>query len=309
MNRTNRHSTRARATLTWSLALLAFACACAPHAAARQAAGTAPEKAAAVRSLLEASAARERSAEVFEELVGRYQKNWPDAVIAGYRSKRLFDGLTPAEAAQMEALVREFSERVFKGIKTRVVGELLTEEGLVGLCAPVFEKHLDAGEMSRLADFARTPAGRKLLDLTYKNLREAVVAALEERGVFKVSPSPEEDEARLGRLAAEMRAGGIFADVQGFLLKRAPGVAAELTPEERGELEAFSRTPLGSKVAAAWLPLTTELLQRNAALYAPRAGQIAGEVMEEQMEFFAARTKEILKNAGPRTRGARPARN
>ncbi|MFN2415288.1 MAG: hypothetical protein ABR603_09120 [Pyrinomonadaceae bacterium] len=298
----------ARAALTWSLALLAFACTCARPAAARQV-GPAPDKTASVKSLLEASAARLRSAEVFEELLGRYQKNWPDAVIEGYRSKRLFEGLTPGETAQMEALIREFSDRMFKGIKTRVVGELLTEESFVSLCAPVFEKYLDAGEMSRLAVFARTPAGRKLIDLTFKNLREAVVAALDEREFFKVSPSPEEDEAKLDRLQAEMRGGGVFAEVQRTLLKRAPGVAAEFTPEEQRELVAFSQTPLGSKVSGVWLPLSAELLQRNAALFAPRAGEIAGQVMEEQMEFFKERTAEILKNAGPRRRAKRPARN
>jgi hypothetical protein len=251
---------------------------------------------------LEASAARQHSAEVFEEMVGRYQKNWPDAVIAGYREKRLFEPLTPGEAAQMEALIREFGDRVFKGIKPRVVGEMLTEESLVGLCAPVFGKYLDAGEMTRLADFARTPAGRKLLDITFKNLRESLVAVLEEKGFFKVSPSPEEDKARLDRLTAEMRAGVVFADVQRSLLKRAPAVAAEFTPEELRELIAFSQTPLGSKVADTWQPMTAELLRRNAALYAPRAGQIAGEVFKEQMEFFAERTAEILKNAGPRAK-------
>jgi hypothetical protein len=308
MNREQGQAWRARAAFVWPLALLVLAGAFARPAAARQN-GPAPDKAAAVRSLLEASAAQKRSAELFEEMVGRYQKNWPEGVIAGYREKRLFDGLTTAEAAQMEALIREFSDRLFKGIKARVVGDLLTEESLVGLAAPVFEKYLDAGEVSRLADFARTPAGRKLIDLTFKNLREAVVAALDERGFFKVSSSPEQDEARLERLTAEMRAGGLFADVQASLLKRAPAVASEFTPEESRELAAFWATPLGAKVSEVWVPLTTELMQRNAALYAPRAGAVAGEVMEEQMEFFAARTKEILKNAGPRMRAKRQRRD
>jgi hypothetical protein len=307
MSLTKIQARAARAALTWSLALLAFACTCARPAAARQV-GPAPDKTAPVKSLLEASGARQRSAEVFEELIGRYQKSWPEGVIEGYRSKRLFEGLTPGETAQMEALIREFSDRMFKGIKTRVVGELLTEEGFVSLCAPVFEKYLDASEMSRLADFARTPVGRKLIELTYKNMREAVVAALDERGLFKVSPTPEEDEARLDRLLAEMRGGGVFADIQRSLLKRAPEVAAEFTPEEQRELVAFALTPLGSKVSGVWLPLTAELLQRNAALNAPRAGEIAGQVMEEQMEFFAERAAEILKDAGPRMRAKRPAR-
>jgi hypothetical protein len=122
---------------------------------------------------------------------------------------------------------------------------------------------------------------------------------MESRGAFRVSSSPEEDEARADRMLRELRGGGVFAEVRQKLEARVPALLAAFTPEELRELVAFAQTPLGVKTAQVWAPLTAEMFQRNSELYAPRAGEIAGEVFAEQMEFFGQRTAEIMRGTPP----------
>src|ERR1700755_893699 len=90
-----------------------------------------------IRRLNEVAGVRAKSAELFEEFVTRYQANWPDAVIADYRAKGMFRQLTPEQTAGMEKLIHEFSDRVFGEMKRRVVQQLLTEENIEQLTAPV----------------------------------------------------------------------------------------------------------------------------------------------------------------------------
>jgi hypothetical protein len=302
MIHSRRRTSGLRATLARTAAMLAVFAACA-HTAVAQGSAV-QDKSAAVRKLFEAAALRKQSAEFFEEMVGRYQKNWPVAVIASYREKNLFDGLTPGETAQMENLIREFGDRVFGDIKKRVVGQVITDDNLVILSAPVFDKYLDNEELARLTEFVRTPAGQKFLNVASRYMAEALLSVMEAKGVFRVSSKPEEDTARLDQLLKEAGGAGIFADVQKELMARAVKLPTEFTPDELRDLAAFWQTPLGAKLIRIYPPLAVEILQRNAALYAPRAGQIAGEVIKEQLEFFEERTVEILKDAGPRMKEA-----
>jgi hypothetical protein len=292
-----------RAMLARLLAVLALFTICALPADAQGSAS--PDRKAGVKRLFKAAGVREASAEVFKELVSRYQKRWPDSVLADYRKKGLFKPLTPDETAQMEKLIVEFSDRVFGDMKKRVVGEVLTEENLENLVEPVFEKYLDAGEVSRLADFAETPLGRKILEVTAKKLRMAVIDSMEAAGAFNIAPSPEEESARLDRLMKGGNGSRLIEDVQRDLAAHAATFTSDFTPEEMRELMAFVQSPLGLKLAKVYAPMSVELFQRNAQLYAPRAGQIAVEVFAEQMEFFKERTNEILKDAGPRMKAAR----
>lgn len=291
-----------RAPFARTSAALVLLAACALPAAAQG--GASPDRSAAVRKLFEGTAVRKFAAAAFEEMVTSYQKSWPEAVIAGYRQKHLFDGLTPDETARMEGLIREFGDRVFRDIKARVTGELITEDNLVALSAPAFARYLDDEEISRLTEFTQTPLGRKFIGVSYEYLTEAMLSVMESKGVFQVSADPDADSAKLDRLLKEERAGGAFADVQKELAARAPKFVAEFTPDELRELAAFWQTPLGAKVVRVYPPMLTDIVQRNAALYAPRAGAIAGEVLKEQMEFFIERTSVILKEAGPRMKEA-----
>jgi predicted nucleic acid-binding protein len=100
-----------RATLARLLAVLALFTACALPAVAQS--GASPDKKAEVKRLLKVTGVREDSAEIFKELVSRYQKRWPDAVLADYRKKGLFKPLTPDETEQMEF----FKERTFEILK------------------------------------------------------------------------------------------------------------------------------------------------------------------------------------------------
>lgn len=295
-------SKRVCVTLARTAAVLVLFAVCALPAAAQS--GAQADRHAAVRKLLETAGAHKVMAVLFEEMVSRYQKNWPDAVIAGYREKRLFDGLTPAETKQMEALIREFGDRVFAEIKARVVGQVVTEANLVTLSAPVFEKYLDEEELGRLTEFLRTPTGQKLVSIGYKHMSEASLSVMESKGMFNVSSDPDADVARLDQLMKDVSAGGLFADVQKEFAARSLKFAAEFTPEEMRDLAVFWQSPLGAKLIEIYQPLGAEIFQRNAALYAPRAGQIAGEVINEQLEFFKERTGEILKDAGPRMKAA-----
>src|SRR3712207_4600547 len=100
-----RLSRSSAARLLCSAALFAaFAVSAAAQSAAPAADKVGRDKAAEARKLFRAVGVARDSAGLFEELVGRYQKNWPDAVIAGFKAKGLFKPLTPAQAEQMEKL-------------------------------------------------------------------------------------------------------------------------------------------------------------------------------------------------------------
>jgi hypothetical protein len=261
-----------------------------------------------IRRLNEATGAREHTAELFEEFVTRYQANWPDAVIADYRANGLFKRLTPEQTAQMEKLIREFGDRVFGQIKTRVVQQLLTEENMEQLTAPVLNKYLTADEIGQLTAFAETPAGRKLFRVYSKKLRDATIAAMEAKGAFKVLSDPAAEEAKADRLLKEGGA-GLVEEVMRNIKGGPATLAGEFTEGEIQELGAFAKTPLGAKLTRVYLNIAAEIVERNAKLYAPNAGRIAGEVFAEQMEFFKSRTYEILKDAGKAKRAGGPSAN
>jgi hypothetical protein len=280
---------------------LLFACALLVACASASAAQAAPsaEFREAVRRLNKAAGVREHSAELFEEFVTRYQANWPDAAIADYRARGMFKNLTPEQTAGMEKLIREFSDRVFGEMKRRVVQRLLSDESLEQLTAPVLNRYLTAEEVGQLAAFAESPAGGKLFDVCARKLREAEVASMEARGVFKVLPDPAAEEAKADKILKEGGA-GLVGDVLGRL--KGWKLSDDFTEGEIRELRAFAATPLGAKLAGTYLNITAEIVDRNARLYAPNAGRIAGEVFNEQMEFFKSRTYEILKGAGGQKR-------
>jgi hypothetical protein len=299
---TVRRSTDLRAALARLLAMVALFAACAHTAAAQS--GAAPDKSAAVRRLYAAASVRKNAIALFEAFISRYQKNWPDAVIAGSREKRLFDGFTPGQTRQMEKLIHEFSDRIFAEVNKRVAAEVLTDDNLVSLSTPVFEKYLDDEDLARLTDFLRTPTGQKLVEVGSKHMSDAVLSVLEAKDFFHVSSDPEEEVRRINRITSEWKAGGLSADVRQRLAGLAVSLPAEFTPEELRELAAFWQSPLGAKLIENYPSISTEVFQRNAAVNAPRAGQIAGEVVKEQVEFLKERTAEIFKDAAPTVRGA-----
>lgn len=288
--------------------------ACAVSAAAQTVAPAADkgarDKAVEAHRLFKAVGVARHSAGIFEELVGRYEKNWPDAVITGFKEKGLFKPLTPAQAEQMEKLVHEFSDRTFGSIKSRVAAELFEERPLEEFVTPVFGKYLEADEMSRLSDFAESPLGKKFFDFCHAKMHDSIVAAMESKGVFNVSPSAEEDNKRADRLLNEAKSGGFILDLRESVASLTAALPDNFTPEELRQLAAFGQTPLGRKLAGSYEPLTRELFQRSAAVNAPRVGRITDEIFAEQMEFFAGRVDEIMKGGRPTdgiTKGDGPA--
>ena len=285
------------------LVVAALFAACAVSTAAQSVAPSADkgerDKTVEARRLFKAVGVSGHSAGIFEELVGRYQKNWPDAVIAGFKEKGLFKPLTPAQAEQMEKLVHEFSDRTFGSIKSRVAAELFEERPLEEFVAPVFGKYLEADEMARAADFAESPLGKKFLGFCHLKMRDSIVAAMESKGIFNVSPSPEEETKRADRMLNEVNGGGFALDVRENFAALASTLPDNFTPEELRQLSAFAQSPLGRKLAGLYEPLTRELLQRSAVVNAPRVGRITEEVFAEQMKFFGGRVDEIMKGSAP----------
>lgn len=287
------------------LAAFALLAACAAAAAAQSVAPAAAnkgarDKAGEARRLLKAVGVSRYSASIFEELVGRYQKNWPAAVIAGFKANGLFKPLTPAQAEQMEKLVYEFSERTFGGIKSRVAAELFERGAMEELGAPVFGKYLKAEEMSRAADFAETPLGKKFLDFCYLKMRDLIVSTLASKGAFEVSLSPEEESKRADQMLNDVSVGEFTVEVRKNFASLAATLPDNFTPDELRQLAAFAQSPLGRKLAGLYEPLTGELIRRSSEVNVPRVERITEEVFAEQMKFFERRSVEIFKGGGPK---------
>lgn len=267
----------------------------APAAAAAQADGAG--KRAAVKRLVRASEMRAASARLFGELVTRYQRNWADSVITDFRNKGLFAKVPAEDVPRVERLIREFGDETFDEIKRRVSREFITDELMEAIAGPAFEKLLTAEEIESLVAFSGTPAGKKMLAASYKILADTVVATFEERGFFRLASSPEEESARLDRLAAEMRADPPLPPER-MAAAWAALPADYFSAEEKRALLAFAASPAARKLADN-LPVFLREVMANNARHAAPVGRLAVEVFNERLEVFAEKLGQISKKPQP----------
>jgi hypothetical protein len=198
----------------------------------------------------------------------------------------------------MEKLIREFSKNLFKGIRSRVVQEIITVDNLQTISGGAVGADFTEREIDELAAFGETSAGKKYVKLYWEVATRLLISGLEAKGMFGPSPSPEEEEAKLDRISREFaHSPPIKFEEVSAALKVA--LVKDLTVGEIKELVAFSETPLGGKLAAASPKLAAEIIANNTKLFAPRVGAIAAEVFEEQLEVFAAGVKDVFNNGKP----------
>lgn len=275
----------------------------APCAVAAQ--DDAARKRAAFKKLVAVTRMAAYSSRLFDELVTRYQEKWADSVITDFRARGLLKPYSPRDAARVEQLIREMGDHTFDEIKLRAAREIYTDELMEAIAGPPTEKLLTADELESLAAFLDTPAGRKLTGTASKLLADSVAASLEERGFFNLLPSPEEESARIDRLAAEMRARPPVGpeQLEAAWMALPPDHFSE---EERLQVLAFASTPAAAKLAGGFTELLRELAA-NVAPHAPRMGQLTAEVFNKHTQEFARRAGEleIAPAQGPRARGRR----
>jgi hypothetical protein len=265
-----------------------------------------PAKHAAIKKLIEVSGMQRYMAAIFEEMVSRNQAGWPEGVIAGFKAKGLFKPLSAADAAKMEKLIYEFSDNVFGEIKRRVATEIITTENLEGLVAQTYDKYFTEDEINTLAAFCQTQAGKKFLDEYAKVLSKAIIATLQAKGAFTTLPSADAELAKAERLKKEIEnnPAALIRQVSAGMEIISPD---HFTEAEIRELSAFSKTPVGRKLATISPAFLTEIMAHNSRVFAPLVGKLSGEVFGEQMEVFERRTKEILKNYDSQGRRRSPA--
>jgi hypothetical protein len=265
-----------------------------------------PAKHAAIRKLIEASGMQRYMAAIFEEMVSRNQEGWPAGVIEGFKAKGLFKPLSAEDAAKMEKLVYEFSDNVFGEIKRRVAREIITTENLQSLVSQTYDKYFTEDEINSLAEFCRTQAGKKFLDEYAKVLSKAIIANLQAKGVFTTLPSADADLAKAERLKKEMEnnPAGLIRQLSAGMEIISPD---HFTEAEIRELVAFSKTPVGRKLATISPGFLAEIMANNSRVFAPLVGKLSGEVFGEQMEMFKRRSNEILKNYDSKGRRRSPA--
>lgn len=254
-----------------------------------------PQKRAAIRRLIETTGMQGRTVSTFQQLIGRYQDNWPNAVVAGFKAKGLFRRVTPEQAAKVERLVYEFSDNFFSEIKRRIARQVVTTETLENLTAPTFDKYFEEEEINELVAFSQTPTGKKFIDEYSKVLTETIVADLQARGAFNVLPSAEAEQAKAERLKKEIEGNPMELIQQNTATATAKLVsAANFTEAEIQELRAFSKTALGGKLAEISPRLSVEIFMNNTKIYAPQVGKMVDEVYAEQMEMFERGIREIF---------------
>lgn len=252
-----------------------------------------PQKHATIKKLFEVTNVQSNCAAFFEESVTQYQRTWASAVITDFRTKGLFKGLSPKKTLEMEGVVKEFGDKIFNEIKRRVVQQFITVDGLESLSAPAFDKYLTDDEINALITFCQTPAGKKLVDVYAKTLRNAITSTLAAKGFYKVLPSPEAEQAKVDKFSKEIENNPASIAQQIF-------AAAKLSPDEFThneivEIVDFSKTPVGKKLTDVSPKLIAEVLTNNTKLYAPQIGQLTQKVINEQMVWFQNRTNEVIK--------------
>lgn len=265
------------------------------------------QKSATIKKLIEATDVQRFVAENFEEFVTRYQKNWPEGVIADYRANGLFKPLSPEKTAEMEKLVHEFSDHLFSRIKKRVVNEVITQENVEAVSASVYDKYLTEDEINRLLAFSQSPTGKKLIDRILKLRSEAVLADLQARGAFDVS-SPEAEKAKGEQLNRELERNPVHVYQQ--VLAREKVLSQDyLSGDEIRELTAVSQTPLGKKLTEKSPQMMAEIAVNASKVLGPRFEEVFREEFGEQMKFFQQRTREIMKDTTVRGSTKRPPGN
>jgi hypothetical protein len=246
----------------------------------------------AVKRLLEASETRKHAVATFEELTTRYEEHWLEGVvIASFKARGLFKSPSPEQTAQLEKLVREFSTNLFKGIKSRIVQEIITVHYLQTISGGAFGANFTEREIDELAAFCETSAGKKFVKLYWEVATKLLISDLEARGLFAPLPSLKEEGAKVNRIFREFADAPPIKDEVQAALKVA--LVKDLTAGELKELAAFSETPLGGKLAAASPKLVAEISANSTKLYEPRVRTIAAEVFQEQMKVFAAGLRDI----------------
>ena len=266
----------------------------------------AARKRAAVKKLVEVTRMGAASAQLFNELVTRYQQHWADSVIKDFRARGLLRPYSAKDAARIELLIREMGDNIFDEIRQRTAREIYTDEFMFAIGGVPLEKLLTADELESLLAFFETPTGKKLVSTSSRLLRETIVASFEERGFFQLLSSAEEETARITRLTAEMKSRPLVQPEQIMAAWRA------LPPdyfsvEEKLQLVSFVTTPAALKVGENFPAILREMMA-NIAPHTPRMGQLAMVVFKKHTGEFGRKLNElkIVPAQGRTGRGRKP---
>jgi hypothetical protein len=229
----------------------------------------------------------------FKREVDLYMENWAPAVIADMEAGGLFKNASPKQATAMKALITEFGGRMSLELQARIPKEVITRESLAAMLVPIYDKYFSESDMSAIASFSETPAGKSLFDHYTATLSYTLVAHLRSKGFFNVLGSPEAESAKLDRFALEMKQspGLLFGQV---FVETGKAFTATVSAEDLQALQTFLATAYGRKLSQVGSSIVTDVMGVQAKLYSSRVGELTEKIHGEQMEWFSARTREIF---------------
>jgi hypothetical protein len=262
--------------------------------------GIAPEKRAAIKKLLEVDRAARQSSLIFSMMLDRVQGPLADSMIAGLRADGFFKPLSKEEGAELERRIRVFMGDVFGESKRRVALEVATPENLERVAAPAFDKYLTLEDINALIAFEQTPLGRKINELGPEMWAEGVVASLEAKGAFKVSP--EEMTAKLEQAQKELQADP-SKELRQIL--SSSSIIKRLTADEVKELAVFRETPFGRKFVEVYPKLQAEIVTSFSTLYDQQMGTTFSEIYNRKLNEYAVWLSEATR-PGARRGASKP---
>lgn len=262
--------------------------------------GSATEKRAAIKKLLEVDGAARQSSLIFSMMLDKAQGPMADSMIAGLRADGFFKPLSKVEGAELERRIKVYFDDVLGECKRRVAREVATPENLERVAAPAFDKYLTLDDINALIAFEQTPLGRKLNKLWPEMWAEGVVASLEAKGVFKASP--EEMTIRLEQAQRELQ-----ADPSGTLrqILSSSSIIKRLTADEVKELVALRETPFGRKLVEVYPRLQAEMATSFSTLYGQQVGTMFREIYSRKLNEYALWLSEASR-PGARRGAAKP---
>lgn len=250
-------------------------------------------KHAAVVKMLQAADVKSKMAALFKRQIALYDSTFPAASIANFEAKGMFKNMPPDRVAKMKDLINEFGSRLTVELQQKVVDQVVTDQTIETLIAPVYEANFTLDEVRELSSFYENPDGKRLFDMYSDTLAESLIANLQRRGLYQMLPSPDDEVAKLDKImkAIQDHPADFAREVFDETRKR---VADQLTQKDLQVLADFWQTASGRKMARIGLGLTAEMLQRSNGLYASRVGDLTRKTYNEQMVWFDQRTREIF---------------
>ena len=247
----------------------------------------------AVVKMLQAADVKSKMATLFKRQIALYDSSFPAASISNFEAKGMFKNMAPDRVAKMKDLINEFASRLTVALQQKVVDQVVTDEAIETLIAPIYDTNFTLDEVRELSSFYENPDGKKLFDLFSDALAESLIANLQRRGLYQMLPAPDDEVAKLDKIMKTIQdhptdfAREVFDETR----KR---VTDQLTQKDIQLLGEFWHTASGRKLARISLDITGEMLKRSNQLYATRVGELTRKTYEEQMVWFEQRTREIF---------------